>query len=395
MGSTIFVIDSSPAVHRMVEQLSMPDGHTVRGFHDGPSALEAARAQSPALIIADYHLEKITFSGFCKEIGRQENLAETLIVSMVDAADRLDESKLRSLGVRTFLKKPFQREQLLDTIKSILSGTAGRPSAKPAKARTWPPVSTGTDDEYEQESPLETAAEEAPLHAREKDQATMPPSSSTQPVSASISSSSRSKGEELLKDLVDHLLHSTTVHADKSIANLLPGAIAKEVAGQLGTALSKAVRAEVSKQVSDALEPELGDVCCAIHATLLRRREPEVNERIGDERRMPKTNPQRCDRAIRRSCERNNSPRAMGDRVGSRRTPEASNTIAARIDDAESVGARRGRARGHDGALIVILRGAFEARLGMRRSRTPELRFALIASASTLSGSENVRLNAP
>ena len=255
MGSTIFVIDSSPAVHRMVEQLSMPDGHTVKGFHDGPSALEAARAQSPALINADYHLEKITFSGFCKEIGRQDNLAETLIISMVDAADRLDESKLRSLGVRAFLKKPFQREQLLETINTILTGTAGRPTAKPAKARTWPPVSTGTDDEDEQELPQDTAADEPPRHEREKEQATMPPSS-TQPVSGSTPSSSRSKGEELLKDLVDHLLHSTTVQADKTITTLLPGAIAKEVDGQLGTALSKAVQAEVHKQVADAIAPE-------------------------------------------------------------------------------------------------------------------------------------------
>ena len=255
MGSTIFVIDSSPAVHRMVEQLSMPDGHTVRGFHDGPSALEAARAQSPALIIADYHLEKITFSGFCKEIGRQDNLAETLIISMVDAADRLDESKLRSLGVRAFLKKPFQREQLLETINTILTGTTGRPTAKPAKARTWPPVSTGTDDEDEQELPQDTAADEPPRHEREKEQATMSPLP-TQPVLASTSSSSRSKGEELMKDLVDHLLHSTTVQADKTITTLLPGAIAKEVAGQLGTALSKAVQAEVHKQVADAIAPE-------------------------------------------------------------------------------------------------------------------------------------------
>ncbi len=254
--STIFVIDSNPAVQRMVEQLSAPDGHQVLGFQDGPAALEAARSQSPALIIADYHLENITFSGFCKEIGRQDNLAETLIVSMVDAADRLDESKLRSLGVRAFLKKPFQREQLLDTIKDTLAGAAGRRSAKPAKARTWPPVSTGTDDEAEPES-LQDAVNDAPHHEREKEQATMAPSP-TQQVSVSTSAPhlTRSQGEELMKGLVDHLLHSTTVQADKTIANLLPQAIAKEVAGQLGNALGKAVQGEVSKHLTEALAPE-------------------------------------------------------------------------------------------------------------------------------------------
>ena len=246
MGSTVFVIDSSPAVHRMVEQLFTTDGHKVVGFHDGPAALEAARSQSPALIIADYHLENITFSGFCKEIGRQENLAETLIISMVDAADRLDENKLRSLGVRAFLKKPLQREQLLDTIKTILTGTGGRPNAKPAKARTWPPVSTGTDDEEAQALPQDAAAGEPPCHAREKEQATMP----------SAIPSTKPTGEELMRGLVEHLLQSATVQTDRTITELMPAAVAKEVAGQLGTALGKAVQAEVSKQVADALAPE-------------------------------------------------------------------------------------------------------------------------------------------
>lgn len=255
MGSSVFVIDSSPAVHRMVEKLSTPDGHRIVVFHDGPSALDAARSHSPALIIADYHLENITFSGFCKAIGRQENLAETVIVSMVDAADRLDENKLRSLGVRAFLKKPFEREQLLDTINTILTGTAGRPGATPAKARTWPPVSTGTDDEEDQEPPHNAASDATPRQAGEKERATMSPSP-THPLSASTPSSSRSEGEELLKDLVDYLLHSTTAQADKTLVSLLPTSIAKEVASQLGNALGNAVQTEVSKQIAEALAPE-------------------------------------------------------------------------------------------------------------------------------------------
>lgn len=244
MGSTIFVIDNSPAVQRMVEQLSAPDGHRVLAFQDGPSALEAARSQSPALIIADYHLEQMTFSGFCKEIGRQDNLAETLIVSIVDSADRLDESKLRALGVRAFLKKPFQREQLLETIQSILSKPEGFRSQKPAKSRTWPPATTGADDD--DETSPDASAEHTSRLAEKKEQ---PPMSSTAPAT-------RPTGEDLMKGLVEHLLHSTTVKADRAITELLPATVAKEVAGQLGAALGKAVQAEVSKQVAEALAPE-------------------------------------------------------------------------------------------------------------------------------------------
>ena len=138
----------------MVEQISIPEGYKVVGFPDGPSALEAARKASPSLILADFHLENMTFSGFCKEIGRLDNLAETLVISLVDPSDKLDESKLRALGVRAFLKKPFQREQLLDTINGILNDAAGKKSAaKPAKTRTWPPIFTETNDEDDESTP--------------------------------------------------------------------------------------------------------------------------------------------------------------------------------------------------------------------------------------------------
>ena len=257
MGSTIFVIDSSPAVHRMVEQISAPEGHKVMGFSDGPSALDAARKLSPALVIADYHLDKITFSGLCKEIGRQDSLAETLIVSMVDGSDRLDESKLRSLGVRAFLKKPLQREQLLDTIKGILNGAAGDPrGGKSAKTRTWPPVSTGTDDE-DDESPNDASIDDAPHHEMEKEHSPMSPSlSPTAAPAASAPASNGPSGDALMKGLFDHLLHSVTVQADRKIGELLPPAMAKEVAGQVSLAVEKAVQTEVAKQLADALAPE-------------------------------------------------------------------------------------------------------------------------------------------
>ena len=256
MGSTIFVIDSSPAVHRMVEQISAPEGHKVMGFSDGPSALDAARKLSPALVIADYHLDKITFSGLCKEIGRQDSLAETLIVSMVDGSDRLDESKLRSLGVRAFLKKPLQREQLLDTIKGILNGAAGDPrGGKSAKTRTWPPVSTGTDDE-DDESPNDASIDDAPHHEMEKEHSPMSPSlSPTAAPAASAPASNGPSGDALMKGLFDHLLHSVTVQADRKIGELLPPAMAKEVAGQVSLAVGKAVQTEVAKQLADGLAP--------------------------------------------------------------------------------------------------------------------------------------------
>ncbi len=258
MGSTIFVIDSSPAVRRMVEQISAPEGYRVIGFHDGPTALEAARKLSPALVIADFHLENMTFSGFCKEIGRQDNLAETLIVSIVDASDRVDESKLRTLGVRAFLKKPFQSEQLLDTINGILNGAGKQGSGKPAKARTWPPVSMATDDE-DDDSPRNASADDATHNETEKEPTPMSPlpsQAATPSPSSAASASAGADGDAMMKGLFDHLLQSVALQADRKINELLPPAIAREVAGQVGIAVRSAVQTEVTRQLAEALAPE-------------------------------------------------------------------------------------------------------------------------------------------
>ena len=81
MASPIFVVDSSPAVRRMVERFQPLKGLVV-GFQDGPAALEAARQ----LAITDhrgYHLDNMTFPGFCKE-STNWTTGETYLISLVN-----------------------------------------------------------------------------------------------------------------------------------------------------------------------------------------------------------------------------------------------------------------------------------------------------------------------
>src|SRR5262245_49734862 len=130
----------------MVEQISTPVGYDVVGFQDGPAALEAARKLSPNLIITDYHLDNMTFSGFCKEVHKLDTLSDTYIIALTGASDKFEESHLKSLGVKAFLKKPFQSEHLLDLIKDLEHSSAAKAtSAK--KKRSWPPSSSATDSE--------------------------------------------------------------------------------------------------------------------------------------------------------------------------------------------------------------------------------------------------------
>ena len=254
MASTIFVIDSSPAVRRMVEQISAPEGYEVIGFQDGPTALEAARRMAPAMIVADYHLENMTFSGFCKEVNKLDTLTETIIISLVAASDRLDEGHLRSLGVRGFLKKPFQSEHLLDAIKNLRHGSKREGlHHKGSKKRIWPPVSTSTDmddDENRTTTDLTCDALNEADPTEENPPMTPSPSiGSTIALPTKPSASRTAGGEEALKGLFDHLLQSVSQQAENRIVALLPAVIAKELSAQITTVVVN----EVSKQVAASL----------------------------------------------------------------------------------------------------------------------------------------------
>jgi DNA-binding response OmpR family regulator len=252
--STIFVIDSSPAVRRMVEQISTPEGFEVVGFQDGPTALEAARKKSPHLIIADYHLDNMTFSGFCKEVHKIDNLADTYIVSLISPSDRLDEKHLRSLGVKAFLKKPFQSENLLEVIKDL--GTNGT-----KKRRAWPPASSATDSDddpslldQDDESELsdedtgQIAAVEIPPPTILK-KSTAPPRSQPAP---SAAQKTTGEPEDPVKGLFGQLLQTMSERTEEKISTMLPQVIGKELASQV----AKAVQDEVQTQLGATLSQE-------------------------------------------------------------------------------------------------------------------------------------------
>ena len=260
MPSTIFVIDSSPAVRRMVEQISTPEGFEVIGFQDGPTALEAARKMSPHLIIADYHLENMTFSGFCKEVQKIDNLVDTYIVSLISPADRPDEKHLSSLGVKAFLKKPFQSENLLEVIKDL--GQRQHTGANGSKKRrSWPPESSTTDsddgasslahpDESElaQEDTGQIRAVQIPPSDTSKKSTTPPSSQPTAP----ITQKTTSKPEDAMKGHSDPLMQWMYERTEETIATMLPKVIGPELASQV----AKAVQEEVQTQLGATLSQE-------------------------------------------------------------------------------------------------------------------------------------------
>ncbi len=238
MGACLFVIDSSPAVQRLVEYALASEPYEVMGFRDGISALDAAKRFRPELIFADYHLEGIPFDAFCERLKRTDFLPETLIVSLANLSDNLDEERLRAAGVHAFLKKPLQADHIVQAVKDTGAGARrGRPSA----------------------GAIARPAESAELHGEDIEAAEIDrmlgwaPAPSSRPSGAVAAepltrAGTQAGGEaslDQLRSLVEDALQ-------QQVSELLPTLIAQQVKNYIGDA----IRTELAAQISAALPRE-------------------------------------------------------------------------------------------------------------------------------------------
>jgi CheY-like chemotaxis protein len=286
MASPIFVVDSSPAVRRLVEQISKPEGFEVLGFQDGPAALEAARRNAPSLIIADYQLDNMTFSGFCKEINKLDALAETALISLVNPADHPDENHLRTLGVKAFLKKPFQTDELLSVLKSLQAKQMSSTNSTGLKRRVWPPTSTGddSDDDATDHVSAATGPEEPMTHpAPQSTRALTPPITLTAP-------------DDVMRSLFEQLLHVMTKRSEQSLVTLLPQMINEQSGAQILPLVQKELQAQLGSILSQEylttiIRPLVAEALPALIRKELSTSEPLIRQAVADLVKLPLSEP--------------------------------------------------------------------------------------------------------
>ncbi|MCA1959104.1 MAG: response regulator [Nitrospira sp.] len=250
MSAPIFIVDSSPAVRRMVEQISTPEGFEVLGFQDGPAALEAARRTNPAIIIADYHLDHMTFSGFCREIHKLEHLSETRLISLINSADHPDEGHLRSLGVTACLNKPVQADELLDAIRTTLERHHLAQNGASLRRRTWPPTAALTDSDQANDvvTPmLNVSSDRQGEHVVTQHEPSQP--------SISITPSPAGP-QDAIKGFFDQILQSTVKEIESRFAEILPRMVEETLARRVQPMIEREVGTRLGEMLSaDRMAP--------------------------------------------------------------------------------------------------------------------------------------------
>ena len=117
----ILVADDEPALLRLLEFVLGRRGYIIQGVTNGNAAVEILKTESPDLVILDVMMPGLDGYEVLTYIRETAHL-EALPVVMLTARAQLDDIQLGlSLGADAYLAKPFDPEDLLSVVESLIS----------------------------------------------------------------------------------------------------------------------------------------------------------------------------------------------------------------------------------------------------------------------------------
>ena len=121
MHKSILVLEESRMVHELFESALPEDYVTWEVIHESTpdNYLKKANETNPDIIFLSNQDQKRDYKTV-KKLKSSPDFSHTPILLLTSAKDRLDENLLQSIGVRGFVRKPFETSTLHKQINLVL-----------------------------------------------------------------------------------------------------------------------------------------------------------------------------------------------------------------------------------------------------------------------------------
>jgi adenylate cyclase len=115
----ILVVDDVPENVRLLEAVLEAEGYDVVTASDGRAALDLAQSANPDLVLLDVMMPPPDGLAVCRQLRQQDETA-VLPVIMLTASEGSEKTTAIDAGADDFIPKPFDRDELLTRIRSLL-----------------------------------------------------------------------------------------------------------------------------------------------------------------------------------------------------------------------------------------------------------------------------------
>ena len=119
-GVRVLVIDDSKTIRRSAENLLSKVGCDVVTATDGFDALAKIADTRPEIIFVDIMMPRLDGYQTCALIKNNSEFKTTPVVMLSSKDGLFDKAKGRIVGSDRYITKPFSKEELLGTIKTLV-----------------------------------------------------------------------------------------------------------------------------------------------------------------------------------------------------------------------------------------------------------------------------------
>jgi twitching motility two-component system response regulator PilG len=119
-GVKVLVIDDSKTIRRSAENLLTKEGCDVITATDGFDALAKIADSRPEIIFVDIMMPRLDGYQTCALIKSNSEFKMTPVVMLSSKDGLFDKAKGRIVGSDRYITKPFSKEELLGTIRTLV-----------------------------------------------------------------------------------------------------------------------------------------------------------------------------------------------------------------------------------------------------------------------------------
>ncbi len=130
-GITLLVVDDREINRTLMRGFAQGHGITVIEAEGGAAGVEMARTYRPDVVLMDIKMPGMDGYTAAETIRNDPRLEGIPIIALTASGMKEEEDRLKAAGFQGYLIRPFEREALVELVRRVVAGAAGKTSAEP------------------------------------------------------------------------------------------------------------------------------------------------------------------------------------------------------------------------------------------------------------------------